>query len=72
LERASRDLVGTKQAFYVILALSVIAPVFLIMTEPNYFKTAFEHPTISYIMELAVVLQVLCIFVFKRIATLRV
>jgi Flp pilus assembly protein TadB len=72
LERASRDLVGTKQAFYVILALYVIAPVFLIMTEPNYFKTAFEHPTISYIMELAVVLQVLCIFVFKRIATLRV
>ncbi|MCB0346455.1 MAG: type II secretion system F family protein [Bdellovibrionales bacterium] len=72
LERASRDLVGTKQAFYVIFALSVAAPVFLLVSEREYIVAAFQHPWITYLMQSSIVIQVVSFMLFRRITTLRV
>ena len=72
LERASRDLVGTKQAFYVIFGLSLTAPLFLMVSEPEYLKAAFEHSWIRYVMQGAIVVQMLCFVFFKRFTTLKV
>jgi len=72
LERASRDLVGTKQAFNIIFFLSVTAPIFLLVSEPSYILDAFKHPILKYVMQGCMVIQVICLLVFKRFTTLRV
>jgi len=72
LERASRDLVGTKQAFNIIFFLSLTAPVFLLVSEPGYIMEAFKHPIIKYVMQICMVIQVHCFITFKRFTTLRV
>jgi Flp pilus assembly protein TadB len=72
LERAGRDLVGTKQAFYVIFSLSICAPIFLLASQPSYILAAFEHEWIKYIMQGAIVVQVMCFMLFKRFTTLRI
>lgn len=72
LERAGRDLVGTKQAFYVIFGLSVAAPIFLLVSEREYIIAAFQHPWITYLMQSSIVIQVVSLMLFRRITTLRV
>lgn len=72
LERAARDLVGTKQGFYVILGLSVLVPAALSVTQPDYIMKAFEHEVIKYVMQGAIVAQLLCFLMFKRFTTLKV
>lgn len=71
LERALRDMVSTKQAFYIILSLSVVVPMLLIASDPEYFLAAFRHPKIKYIMQAAVIVQVMCMVVFKKLTMLR-
>ncbi len=72
LERASRDLVGTKQAFYIIFFLSFTAPIFLLISEPDYIKQAFTHPVINYVMQVSLVVQAVCFILFKRFTTLKI
>ncbi len=72
LERASRDLVGTRQGFYVILGLSIVVPAALSVTQPDYIMKAFEHEVIKYVMQGAVVAQIVCFVVFKRFTALKV
>jgi len=72
LEKASRELVGTKQAFYVIFALSVLAPLFLMGSEPEYLLKAFRNPVIGLVMQGAIATQIICMFYFKRLIALKV
>lgn len=72
LERATRDLVGTKQAFFVILGLSIAAPVFMLVNDPNYVLEAFTHPTVKYVMQGAIVVQVICFMAFKKFTTIKI
>lgn len=72
LERAGRDLVGTKNAFYIIFGLSICAPVFLLASQPSYILKAFADPHIKYVMQGALVVQVACFMLFKKFTTLRV
>lgn len=73
LERASRDLVGIKQAFLVIFALSFTAPLFLLVNEPDYILDAFKYGGgVGYVMQVAVAVQMLCFVCFRKITALRV
>jgi tight adherence protein B len=72
LERASRDLVGTKQGFYVIFGLAIMVPIFLVASQPEYLMRAFDHPWIKYVMQGAMVAQIICLVLFKRFTSLRV
>lgn len=72
LERATRDLVGTKQAFYVILGLSVTAPLLMLANDPNYILEAFKHPIVKWVMQGAMVVQVACFMFFKKFTTIRI
>ncbi|MBL7662678.1 type II secretion system F family protein [bacterium] len=72
LERAQRDLVGTKQAFFVIFGLSIIVPISLLSTQPDYLQQAFADPRIGLVMQLAIVIQLVCFLLFKHFTTLKV
>lgn len=72
IERASRDLVLPTYVFYVLLILSIIVPVFLVTNSPDYLSVAFKHGTMHYVVEGAIVLQVFCFMIFRRLITLRV
>ncbi len=72
IERANRDLSGPKNGFYVILALAVIVPAILSVVSPEYMQKAFEHEVIKYVIQGAMMVQLVCLLIFKRMTTLRV
>lgn len=72
IERAARDLVGTKQGFYVILGLAIMVPVGMLFWYPEYIEHSLKHPVIKYVMQGSMIAVILCVLVFKKITTLRV
>jgi len=72
LERASRDLVGVKQAFYVIFGLAMFVPASLLVSDPQYILSALEHDTVKWVVQGAVVVQLVCFMLFKQFTAIRV
>ena len=71
LERAARDLVGVSQAFYLILSLSFAVPASMFAFDPNYIWQGLRHPILTVVIQTAVVAQILSLFAFRRLASLR-
>lgn len=71
LERALRDLVQTRLAFQILFGLSVIVPAILMLVQSSYLATATSSPTGRMIIEIAMVIQVVAVLIFKRITTFR-
>lgn len=72
VERASRDLVQVKQAFIVILLLSVGAPFLLLLIAPEYMMDAFNDSLGRLILQVGVIMQLIAIIIFKKITNLRI
>ena len=72
LERGSRDLIAVKQAFYVILVLSIVAPLLLLASDTSYLLDAFREKPTTYILQVAVLIQAICLVVFRKLSLLKV
>ena len=72
IERATRDLALPTYVFYVLLILSIIVPIVLVTNSPEYLNVALKHKTMRYIVEGAIIVQVFCFMIFRRLITLRV
>jgi Flp pilus assembly protein TadB len=72
LDRARRDLVMVKQAFYIIFGLAVLAPIFLIFVQPSYLKDAAQDATGRLLLQAGVMMIVVSLLIFKKITGLKV
>lgn len=72
LERANRDLVQIKQAFMIIGGLSVLAPLAVFFMQPSYMITGVADPLGRMILQIAIMVELTCIFVFRRMVNLKV
>ncbi len=72
LERANRDLVQIKQAFLIIGGLSVLAPLAVFLMQPSYMITGVADPLGRMILQVAIMVELTCIFVFRRMVNLKV
>jgi len=72
LERAYRDLVQIKQAFIIIGGLSIVAPVAVYLMQPGYMESAFDDPFGAVLMQVSIMIELTCIFVFRRMTNLKV
>ena len=71
-DRAVRDLVMVKQAFYVLFFLSVSAPGILMLVRPGYMNQAFSDPLGRIVLQMGAVMIILAYMVFKKITNLKV
>lgn len=72
VEKANRDLVQVKQAFSVILLLSLGSPVVLSLLKPDYLSNAFADPLGRFILQFAVILQIISLIAFKKMTSLKI
>ncbi|MBX7143558.1 MAG: type II secretion system F family protein [Oligoflexia bacterium] len=71
-ERASRDLVMVKQAFYILFFLSVSAPGILMLVRPGYMSQAYNDSLGRLVLQVGAVLIVLAYLLFKKITSLKI
>ncbi len=72
LARADRDLVQIKQAFIIIGALSVLAPLAVFFMQPGYIMGAMNDELGRLILQGALMVEITAIFVFKNMVNLKV
>lgn len=71
-EKANRDLVMVKQAFLIIFLLAVLAPVVLMMMEPDYLMEAYRDTLGRLIFQIGAIMVVSAVLIFKKITNLKV
>lgn len=72
VEKATRDLVQVKQAFMIILFLSVGVPVVLSIIQPNFISKSLNDSLGRMIFQGAVILQLTAIIVFRKWTAIRI
>ncbi len=70
-ERANRDLVMVKQAFYLLFILSLGIPSILMMIEPNYLKSALNDSFGRIIVQIGGLLILGSVVGFKQITNIK-
>ena len=71
VEKANRDLVMVKQAFYMILLLSFGCPVVLMMIQPDYLKNAFADGVGRILIQIGMIMNLTAIVIFKKIISVK-
>jgi len=71
VERAGRDLVMVKQAFYLIFFLALGAPLVLMAVQPSYLRDAVHDSLGRFILQLGVVLILVALLGFRKITNLK-
>lgn len=71
-ERAGRDLVMVKQAFYILFFLSMSAPGILMLVRPGYMTQAYTDSLGRLVLQIGGILIVLAYLLFKKITSLKI
>ena len=71
VERAGRDLVQVRQAFLIILILSVGTPAFLAIVTPSYLANTLDDTMGRLILQISVGAQIGSVLLFKRMTNLK-
>lgn len=71
VERAGRDLVQVKQAFSILLFLSAGSPFLLMLIQPDYLNGALVDPLGRILLQLAAIIQVSSVAIFKAVTNLK-
>jgi Flp pilus assembly protein TadB len=71
-ERANRDLVMVKQAFYILFFLCISAPGLLMLIRPGYMAQAFNDSLGRLVLQIGAILVVLAYVLFKKITSLKI
>jgi Flp pilus assembly protein TadB len=71
-ERANRDLVMVKQAFYILFFLCISAPGVLTLVRPGYMAQAFNDSLGRLVLQAGAILVVLAYLLFKKITSLKI
>jgi Flp pilus assembly protein TadB len=72
IERAQRDLVQIKQAFTILLFLSVVVPFAVIASTPSYLALALHDPLGQLIIQIAIMCEVSALFAFRRMIAIKI
>jgi tight adherence protein B len=71
-EKAGRDLVMVRQAFYIIFGLSLLVPLLLIVVQPDYIGKAMNEPVGRVMFQVAAMMVCSALIGFKRITNLKI
>lgn len=71
VERAGRDLVMVKQAFYLIFLLALGAPGVLMLVQPTYLSDALSDALGRFILQIGMALILTALLGFRKITNLR-
>ncbi|MCB0309738.1 MAG: type II secretion system F family protein [Bdellovibrionales bacterium] len=71
-ERAARDLVMVKQAFYTVFLLALSVPVFLVIAQPSYLAQAFNDGLGKILLQVGQVLILMALVLFKRMTSIKI
>ncbi len=72
VEKAGRDLVMVRQAFYIIFGLSLLVPLLLIVVQPDYIGKASSDPIGRIMLQVAAMMVCSAIIGFKKITNLKI
>ncbi len=71
-ERANRDLVMVKQAFFILFFLAIVVPLVVGLVQPDYIAKGFNDPLGKIIFQVGEIMIVGALLAFKNITTLKV
>ena len=72
MERANRDLVMVRQAFYILFFLAIGAPAVLMLIQPNYLSGAFHDSFGRLLLQIGQIMILGSVVLFKKMTTLKV
>ncbi|MCB9029533.1 MAG: type II secretion system F family protein [Deltaproteobacteria bacterium] len=72
VEKATRDLVQVRQAFIILSGLSILAPLLIMIIQPDYLVEAYEDALGRIVLQIAIIMEITALFVYRKIVHIKV